>query len=77
MSQGKRRKPMQNRIKQLCRERGWTIAELARRAGIPVSTVYAYVGGHRVPSMATAYRIAQVLHRAVDEVWSVGVTEWH
>jgi transcriptional regulator with XRE-family HTH domain len=45
-------------------ERGWTVAEFARRAGLPVSRVYKYVQGRvkRPPSNRTI----EALARAVD-----------
>jgi molybdate-binding protein/DNA-binding XRE family transcriptional regulator len=50
--------------------RGWSQAELARRAGIPRTTVSAIEGEKLTPSVTAALSLSQVLECSVEELFS-------
>jgi molybdopterin molybdotransferase/putative molybdopterin biosynthesis protein len=51
-------------------ERGLSQAELAEAAGLTRQAVYAIEGGRYLPNVATALRMAQVLGRPVEQLFS-------
>jgi molybdate-binding protein/DNA-binding XRE family transcriptional regulator len=53
--------------------RGWSQAELARRAGIPRTTVSAIEGGRLTPSVTAALALARALECSVEELFSEGL----
>lgn len=55
-------------IKRLREEHGWTITELADRAGIFREHVSRYESGSRNPSLTTAAAIAQALGVTVNDL---------
>jgi putative molybdopterin biosynthesis protein len=54
---------------------GWSQAELARRAGIPRTTVSAIEGERLTPSVTTALALARVLECSVEELFGTGLAE--
>lgn len=67
--------PMQNadglglRLREVRKERGLSVRELARRASVSASLVSQVELGHVTPSVSTLYAIAQVLNLAIDELF--------
>jgi molybdate-binding protein/DNA-binding XRE family transcriptional regulator len=62
---------------------GWSQAELARRAGVPRTTVSAIEGERLTPSVTTALSLAQVMECSVEELFgarignpAIGDSEW-
>ncbi len=54
---------------------GWSQSELARRAGVPRTTVSAIEGGRLTPSVNTALALARALECSVEELFGAGLTE--
>ena len=50
-----------NAVLTLCTARGWTDAELARRAGLDRAFVNELKNGRALPTVATALRVARAL----------------
>lgn len=50
-------------MRELRQERGWTIEDLASRAGVSSRTIYDIEGGHRQPHRATRQVLAHALGR--------------
>ncbi len=55
-----------HRIRQLRKERGWTLAELARRAGTSAPTIHRYEGGWDRFELDTLRRIGAALGARVE-----------
>jgi transcriptional regulator with XRE-family HTH domain len=73
-----RKKPRQlqfgQHLRALREGRGLTRAELARRAGVPVSTLRNWEGDRGFPSLPAILRIAEVLGVSVERI-AEGVTD--
>jgi putative molybdopterin biosynthesis protein len=54
---------------------GWSQSELARRAGIPRTTVSAIEGERLTPSVTTALELAHTLGCSVEELFGTGLAE--
>lgn len=61
---------MKNNVKKLRMAAGITLAELAERSGVPVSTISDIEHG-REPRLMTAILIARALGKEVEQVWPV------
>ncbi len=61
---------IQNRIKVLRAERDWTQADLAEKAGISRQAVISIEKYKYVPSLELAFKIAEVFHVSIDEVFT-------
>ena len=55
-----------DRIQRTRKAYGWTLADLAQKTNVPVGTVSAYEGGHRIPRWPQAVALARVLRRTLD-----------
>jgi len=55
-------------IRQKLKEKKVSTAELSRKAGIPVSTLYCYVNNTRMPSAGALKKIADSFNTTVDEL---------
>lgn len=68
------------RIREARRERGWSQAELARRAGLSRAAVSALETERGVPSTAAALGLAEALGRRVEDLFELAAvrpaTEW-
>src|SRR5579883_2096044 len=64
--------PLTNRVHQFRTARGWTQAELARRAGISRAAVSAVEGRKLVPSVAAALALAAALGCTVEDLFGRG-----
>lgn len=71
MKQLKRKHPIS-----LARERrGWTQTDLAKRAGLPRSSLSAIESGRLTPSVATALQLSRVLEVSVEVLFDESVSE--
>lgn len=61
--------PVQNRIRLLRAERGWSQSELARRLAVSRQTVNALETGRWDPALPLAFRIARLFGRSVESVF--------
>ncbi len=64
-----------NRLPQHRHQRGWTQAELARRAGISRAAVSAIESGRLSPSVTAALALARVLETTVERLFAPAVRE--
>ena len=60
---------MNNHIRALRREQGWSQAELAERLGVSRQTVNAIETGRYDPSLPLAFTIARVFGRSIEEIF--------
>ncbi|WP_066912491.1 helix-turn-helix transcriptional regulator [Millisia brevis] len=60
---------MDNIVRRLRTERGWTQAELAEHLGVSRQTVNSLEKGRYDPSLPLAFRIARVLGRPIEEIF--------
>ncbi|MGQ9498211.1 MAG: helix-turn-helix domain-containing protein [Desulfotomaculales bacterium] len=56
-------------LRRLRLERGWSIEDLARRAGWSFATIACYEQGKFLPSAARLHRLARVLGCHIDELF--------
>lgn len=61
---------MNNRLRVLRAERGWSQADLAARLGVSRQTVNAIETGKYDPSLPLAFRIADVFAGRIEDVFS-------
>lgn len=57
---------MLHKIKELCKEKNLTIADLERQAEISPKTIYSW--DESEPSVYRAYRVAKILGTTVEEL---------
>lgn len=60
---------MRNRVRQHRLENGWTVAEVARRAGVTSSFIYKIETGAKLPSLDVAIRLAKALRTRVEAIF--------
>ncbi|MBB5519219.1 helix-turn-helix transcriptional regulator [Amphiplicatus metriothermophilus] len=63
---------MENRLKELRAERGWSQADLAERLDVSRQTVNALERGKYDPSLPLAFRIARVFGRPIEAIFTPG-----
>ncbi|MGB3614719.1 MAG: helix-turn-helix transcriptional regulator [Elainellaceae cyanobacterium] len=58
------------RIRELAKEKGWTLKEVANRAGIPYTTVttYARSQGMAMADLTAVQKLAQVFEVSMEEL---------
>ncbi|WP_349257215.1 helix-turn-helix transcriptional regulator [Vitreimonas sp.] len=61
---------MQNRLRSLRAEFGWTQADLGERVGVSRQAIIAIEAERHDPSLDLAFRIAAVFGRKVEEVFT-------
>ena len=69
--------PMQNRLKVLRAENGWSQAALAERLGVSRQAVNAIETGKHDPSLTLAFALADTFGKSIEEIFnpkSKGVT---
>ena len=66
---------MRHRIRELRAERGWSQQEMAHRLGMSRQAVTAIETGKSEPSLTTAFRLAWLFERPVEEVFAADVEE--
>ncbi len=60
---------MNNRLRILRAERGWSQAEVADRLGVSRQTINAIETGRYDPSLPLAFAIARLFQRAIEEIF--------
>ena len=63
---------MNNRIRLLRAEKGWSQAELADRVGVSRNSINSVENGKFDPSLPLAFRIARLFERPIEEVFDDG-----
>lgn len=66
--------PMDNRLRELRGERGWSQAELADRLDVSRQTVNAIETGKYDPSLPLAFRIARLFGQPIESIFEPGVS---
>jgi len=59
-----------NNIKTFREQKGWTLKDLAERAGMPLPTVATYERG-REPKLGAARKVAKALRKPMDSVFPI------
>jgi putative transcriptional regulator len=60
---------MNNRLRVLRAERGWTQADLAERAGVSRQTINVIEAGKYDPSLPLAFRLAAIFDSSIEELF--------
>lgn len=63
---------MNNRLRVLRAERGWSQAELGGRLGVSRQAVNAIETGKHDPSLPLAFRLARLFGMAIEEIFEAG-----
>lgn len=63
---------MNNRLRELRTERGWSQAELAERLGVTRQTIISIERGRFIASLPLAFRIARLLQCRIEDVFLPG-----
>ena len=63
---------MENRLKVLRAERGWSQAELGGRVGVSRQAINAIETGKYDPSLPLAFKIARLFELQIEDVFSDG-----
>jgi putative transcriptional regulator len=63
---------VQNRVKELRIERGWTQQELADRLGVSRQSINSIERQRYEPSLTLALKFAQVFRRPTDAIFTLG-----
>lgn len=58
-----------NRVRELRRERGWSLDELSQRTGVSKSHLSSVERGMKSPTIAIARKIAEVLGVSLDRLF--------
>ena len=61
---------MNNRLKELRAERGWSQGDLAQALGVSRQTVNALETGRYDPSLPLAFRIARTFGLTIEDIFS-------
>ena len=67
-----RRVKMENRLRVLRAERGWSQAELGGRIGVSRQAINAIETGKHDPSLPLAFRLARLFNMPIDEIFDDG-----
>lgn len=60
---------MNNRLRDLRAERGWSQADLAERLGVSRQTVNSIETGRYDPSLPLAFKVARLFDRRIEDVF--------
>ena len=60
---------MNNRLRELREEQGWSQVDLARELEVSRQTVHALETGKYDPSLPLAFKIARLFERAIEDVF--------
>ena len=60
---------MNNHLKELREEQGWSQVDLARELAVSRQTVHALETGKYDPSLPLAFKIARLFERAIEDVF--------
>lgn len=61
---------MENKIKQLCKQKGVTPYRVAKDLGFPVNCIYHYISNRRVPTTQRSMEIAKYFDKKVEDIWT-------
>ena len=64
--------PMENRLRLLRAERGWSQAELGGRLGVSRQAVNAIETGKHDPSLPLAFKLARLFAQPIEEIFNDG-----
>lgn len=64
---------MNNRLRVLRAERGWSQAELGGRIGVSRQAVNALETGKHDPSLPLAFRIARLFEQRIEDIFMDGI----
>ncbi|MBD8091078.1 helix-turn-helix transcriptional regulator [Pseudomonas edaphica] len=64
---------MNNQLRQLRAELGWSQADLAQRLGVSRQTINAIETGRYDPSLPLAFKIAKVFERPIEAIFEAPV----
>lgn len=64
---------MENRLRVLRAERGWSQADLADRLGVSRQTVNAIETGKYDPSLPLAFKLGRVFDQPIEAIFSEGL----
>ena len=67
-----RRVKMENRLRVLRAERGWSQAELGGRIGVSRQAINAIETGKHDPSLPLAFRLARLFNMPIEEIFDDG-----
>ena len=67
---------VQNRLRVLRAERGWSQAELGGRIGVSRQAVNAIETGKHDPSLPLAFRLARLFGTSIEEIFDDGEGKW-
>lgn len=66
---------MNNRLRELRKQHGWSQADLAERLGVSRQAVNAIETGKHDPSLPLAFRIARLFEMAIEDIFSDGISD--
>jgi len=61
---------MQNRVRELRTERGWSQSDLGDRLGVSRQSINAIEAGRYDPSLPLAFRIASVFGSTIEQIFT-------
>jgi putative transcriptional regulator len=64
--------PVNNKLRVLRAERGWTQADLAERAGVSRQTINVIEAGKYDPSLPLAFKLARLFEAKIEDVFFPG-----
>lgn len=60
---------MENKIRELCKEKNVTPYRVAKDLGWHVNQIYNYMSGRTVPTTERSIAIAKYFNKTVEDVW--------
>ena len=66
---------MENRVRELRADRGWSQSELGERLGVSRQSINAIEAGRYDPSLPLAFRIAEVFDLPIERIFRPDPTE--
>lgn len=66
---------MNNRLRELRKQHGWSQADLAERLGVSRQAVNAIETGKHDPSLPLTFRIARLFEMAIEDIFSDGISD--
>lgn len=60
-------------LKKIIKEKDYTVTKVAMEAGLSDSTIYNFIKGQRLPSLATLIELARILNTSTD--YLLGLTD--
>ena len=66
---------MQNRVRELRSDRGWSQSELGERLGVSRQSINAIEAGRYDPSLPLAFKLAQVFGLPIERIFRPDATD--